>query len=168
MAYGKRRLTESQARFGAPALLGRRHGEFRALGRALWPALHDGFLSRIETHAFFTVGVRVAEQAAFPAAEAMPSHRHRDRHIDADHAHFDAAPEFAGDVAVAGVAGYAVGKRMSVDQLDRGREVWHAHAGEHRAEDLLAVDAHLRSHMIKQRGSEPEALLVAGHGEGRA
>jgi hypothetical protein len=30
--------------------------------------------------------VHVAEQRALPAAEAVPRHRHRDRHVDAHHA----------------------------------------------------------------------------------
>src|SRR6516164_1700331 len=154
-------------RDGAASLPGGRHGELRPLGRALRPALHDGFLPRVETHAFLTVGVHVSEQAVLPAAEAVPGHGHGNRHIDTHHADLDAAPEFARNVAIAGVAGHAIGERMRIHELHCGREVRHAHAGEYRAKDLLAVDAHLRGHMVEQRRSEPEALLVTGDGEGR-
>src|SRR6516225_8567457 len=150
----------------AMLLLGRRHRELGALGRAFRPALHDGFLAGVETHAFLAVGVRVAKEAALPAAEAMPRHRYRDRHIDAHHADLDAPPEFPGNVAIAGVTGDAVRERVAVDELHRCGEVRHAHEGQYWAEDLLPVDAHLRSHMVKERSSEPEALLVAGDSEG--
>jgi hypothetical protein len=39
--------------------------------------------------------VHVAEQALLPAAEAVPGHRHRDRHVDAHHAHLHPAGELA-------------------------------------------------------------------------
>src|SRR5216117_3743124 len=62
--------------------LRRRHHELRSLRRALGPALHDRLLLGVEAHALFAVGMHVAEQAALPAAEAVPGHRHRDRHVD--------------------------------------------------------------------------------------
>src|ERR1700744_3084638 len=78
---------------------GRRHREFRALVDAVRPALHDRFLLGIEAHAFFAVNIHVAEGAPAPAAETMPSHRHGDGHIDADHAGLHLTPEFAGGMA---------------------------------------------------------------------
>jgi hypothetical protein len=86
---------------------------------ALGPALHHALLLGVEAHAFFAVGVHVAEQALLPAAEAVPGHRHRDRHVDADHAHLHAAGELARDAAVAGEAGHAVAELVVVDQLQR-------------------------------------------------
>jgi hypothetical protein len=47
--------------------------------------------------------VEVAEAGFLPAAEGVIGQRHRDRHIDADHADIDAADgEIARGVAVAG------------------------------------------------------------------
>src|SRR5579864_378549 len=108
----------------------------------------------------------VAENTAFPAAEAMPGHGHRDRHVDADHADLDASAELARHVPVAGIAGDAVGEGMRVDELDRGGEVRHPDATEHRAEDLLLVDAHRRRHAVEEGGTYPEAALLTGDGEG--
>src|SRR6185295_5868163 len=48
-----------------------RHHELGALGGALGPALHDRLLLGVEAHAFFAVGMHVAEQAALPAAETV-------------------------------------------------------------------------------------------------
>ena len=100
-----------------PLLRGRHH-ELGALGDALRPALHDGLLPRVEAHAFFAVDVHVAEQAVLPAAEAVPGHRHRDRHVDAHHADLDAARELARHVAIAREAGDAIAELMRIDQLD--------------------------------------------------
>src|SRR5690606_13460726 len=72
-----------------PRLLRDGHGELGALGDAVGPALHDALVARIETHAFFAVGVVVAEQRTLPAAERVPCHGHRNGHVDADHAHLD-------------------------------------------------------------------------------
>src|SRR5579863_8955054 len=99
-------------------LLRRRHGKLRALLDALGPALHDRLLLRIETHALFTVGMRIAEQAALPAAEAVPRHRHRNRHVDADHPDFDAAAEFTRDVTIAREARDAIAELVRIDQID--------------------------------------------------
>src|SRR6478752_9372048 len=93
---------------GWARLAGRRHHELGALADALRPALHDGLLLGVEAHAFLAVGMHVAEQALLPAAEAMPGHRHRDRHVDAHHADLDAPAELARHVAVAREAGHAV------------------------------------------------------------
>ena len=76
-----------------------RHHKFSALANRLGPALHDAFLFGVEAHAFFSVGMHVAEQALLPATKAMPCHGHRDRYVDAAHADFDAARKLASGVA---------------------------------------------------------------------
>ena len=76
-------------------LLGSGHHKLGALANALGPALHDGLLLGVEAHALFAVGVHVAKQALLPATKAVPGHGHRNRHVDAHHAHLHAAAEFA-------------------------------------------------------------------------
>jgi hypothetical protein len=39
------------------------HHKLSPLGRALWPALHDGLLLGIKAHTFFAVSMHVAKQA---------------------------------------------------------------------------------------------------------
>ena len=97
----------------------------------------------------------------FQPPKTVPGHGHRNRHIDAHHAHLHAAAEFARHVAVAGEAGYAVAELVVVDELQRLGEVGHAHAGQHGAEDFFLVDSHLGGHVVKQRAAEPEAIAAA-------
>src|SRR5207245_11290559 len=127
-----------------------------ALADALRPALHDRLLLGVEAHAFLAVGVHVAEQALLPAAEAVPGHRHGDRHVDADHAHLYTPRELACHVAVAREARDAVAELVVIDEVDRSLQVMYAHAGEHRAEDLFLVDLHLGRDMVEPRAAHPE------------
>src|ERR1700754_2278439 len=99
-------------------LLRGRHRKLRTLFDAIGPALHDRLLLRIETHALFAISMHIAEQAALPAAEAVPCHRHRNRHVDADHTYFDAAREFACSMSITRKACDAVAELMRVDQID--------------------------------------------------
>jgi hypothetical protein len=50
----------------------------------------------------------VAEDRGLPAAEGVIGDRHRDRHVDADHADLDVVGEGARGVAVAGEEGRAI------------------------------------------------------------
>src|ERR1700760_2274642 len=61
-------------------------GEFRAAADARGPARRDGFQPRVEIHALRSIDAMGAEDRGFPAAETVGAHRHRDGHIDADHA----------------------------------------------------------------------------------
>src|SRR5687768_13198649 len=65
------------------------------------PATGDHLAAGVEVDALRAVHVRVAEQARLPPAEAVVAHRHRDRHVDADHADLDVVLELAGGAAVA-------------------------------------------------------------------
>src|SRR3546814_4392133 len=58
----------------------------RSVTAAVGPARGDRLDLGPEFDAFHAVLVGVAEGRAFPAAERMIGDRHRDRHIDADHA----------------------------------------------------------------------------------
>src|SRR6476661_5250920 len=53
----------------------------------------DYLAAGVEGDAFGAVDVRVAEERSLPAAEGVVGHGHGQRHIDADHAHCDAALE---------------------------------------------------------------------------
>ena len=107
--------------------------------------------------------MHAAEQALPPGAETVPGHRHRNRHVDADHAHLHARRKLARHAAVAVEAGHAVAELVFVDKLERCREVARPHAGQHRAEDLFLVDAHLRRDVVEQRAAGEEAAFEAGH-----
>jgi hypothetical protein len=65
----------------------------------------------------------IAEEGALPAAEAVEGHRHRDRHVDADHAEPAAVGEFARRVAVVGEDGDAVAIFVLADELGRRVEI---------------------------------------------
>src|SRR5690606_4613780 len=146
-------------------LAARRHRELGALRVRLGPALHHGFVARVEPYAFLAVDVMVAEEAALPAAERMERGRNGDRHVDPDHARAHAPREVARDSTVGRVARCAVAELVPVDELDRGREVRYAHDRQHGAENLLAPDPHGRCDVVEQRRAEEEALLAAGHDE---
>src|SRR5204863_9931252 len=79
-----------------------------AVEPALGPAGGHGLGLGPEADAFHAVLVDVAEGRALPAAEGVVGDRHRDRHIDPDHADVDAAGELAGGAAVAGEDGHPV------------------------------------------------------------
>src|SRR3546814_1659125 len=95
--------------------------------------------------------VMVAKQGALPAAEGMEGHRHGDRHVDAHHAGPHPAEKGLRRIAVAGEERGAVAELMGVDEAKRLVEALGAHDREHRPEYLLAVDAHLGSHLVKQQ-----------------
>ena len=105
--------------------------------------------------------VVVAEQRRLPAAEGVEGHRHRDRHVDADHAHLDLVCEFARRVAVTREDGGAVAILMLVDH-GRGLLVGiGTDDGEHGAEDLFLVDLHVGRHVVEQRAADEIAVLIA-------
>src|SRR3546814_8428620 len=76
---------------------------------------------------------------SLPAAEGMIGDRHRDRHVDAHHAHFDRTRELAGGVAVAREDGDAVAILVRRGQFHRFGESSHADDLEHRPENLLLI-----------------------------
>src|SRR6266436_9656573 len=101
------------------------------------PARGHRLEARVEAHALGAVHRHIAEQGALPAAKAVEGHRHRDRHVDADHADLDAVGEFARSVAVAGEDRGAVAVFVVVDELCRAVEIRAPHDREKRPEDLL-------------------------------
>jgi hypothetical protein len=107
---------------------------------------------------FDAVGVGVAEQRGLPTTERVVGHRDGDRDVDADHPDLDVLLELAGHAAVAGEHRDPVAVRVGVDQVDRLPVRVDPHHAQHRPEDLLGVDAHVRGHPVEQGGAEPEAL----------
>src|SRR5436190_4237667 len=75
--------------------------------------------ARIEFDALDAVHVQVAEERALPAAEREVRHRHRNRHVDPDHADLDFVFEAPRGAAGLGEDRRTVRVRIAVDQLDR-------------------------------------------------
>src|SRR4051812_16573200 len=123
--------TPVDSRHGEPTMsdfaLARPEVELGARTDAGRPARGHGLELGVEAHAFHAVDAVVAEHRGLPAAEAVIGDRHRDRHVDADHADLDVAGEGAGSVAVAGEDRRAVAVGMVVHQLDRVVERLAAH-----------------------------------------
>ena len=90
----------------------------------------------------------------------MPSHRHRNWHIDADHAHLDTPRKFARHIAVAGEATHTIAKLVGVDQIHRLREIFDTHTTQHGPKNLFFVDAHLRCDVVKQSATHPKAFFA--------
>ena len=103
----------------------------------------------------------IAEQRALPSAEAVEGHRHRNRHIDTDHADLHAVHVSAGRIAVAREDRRAIAELVIVDQLDRLIEGFGAHDAEHRPENLFFINAHVGGHFVEQRRADEEAVLIA-------
>src|SRR6201999_3432854 len=80
----------------------RRDRELRALLDAGRPARGHRLGLGVEADRIRTMLVEVAETRLLPAAEGVIGNRHRDRHVDANHADIDLGGEIARGVAVAG------------------------------------------------------------------
>ena len=87
----------------------------------------------------------------------MERERHRDRHVNADHADFDTVRELARRVAIARKNGRAVAVLVLVDQANSFVEGVDPDHCQHRAENLLAVNAHILAGVIEQRRAEEVA-----------
>ena len=105
--------------------------------------------------------MEVAEEGGLPAAERVVRHRHRDRHVDAHHAHVDVELELARDATVPGEDRGTVAVGFSFTSLSASSYV-DVHDGEHRAEDLVPVRVHLGPHVVEERRAEEEALSRRG------
>src|SRR5215213_9584694 len=128
-----------------------RSGEAEVDGRGvrIRPPGRDHLAAGVEVDALRAVHVGIAEEAGLPAAEAVVAHRHRDRHVDADHADVDVPLELAGGAAVAGEDGGAVAVRVGVDQ--RHALVVRRHPSDRQdgPEDLVLVRLHVRCHAVQ-------------------
>src|SRR6185503_14158366 len=88
-------LVESELHLRAPAIVRasvhRRDRELRAFLDAGRPARGDRLGLGVEADRIRTMLVEIAEAGLLPAAERVIGDRHRDRHVDADHATFTLA-----------------------------------------------------------------------------
>src|SRR3546814_16183650 len=104
--------------------------------------------------ALHAVLIDVAETRALPAAEGVVGDRHRDRHVDADHADVDAGGEFARGMAVARENRDAVAILMARGQRQRFLEILRADNLEDRAENILLVCTHPGRAAIEKRRTD--------------
>src|SRR5680860_1144197 len=109
--------------------------------------------SGVEADAFRSVHVLVPEERVLPATEGVVGHRHRYRHVDADHPDVDTALEAPSSLAAVGEDGGPVAVWVRVDELDGLVDRVGPYDGEHRAEDLLGVDIHLGGHAVDDSGA---------------
>jgi len=105
--------------------------------------------------------VEIAEAAPLPAAECVVGQRHRDGHVDADHADLALGREVARRIAVAGIDGDAIAVFVVIHQLQALGGVLGAHYTQHGAKDLLLVDFHVGRHVVEQAAAEMKALFMA-------
>ena len=103
----------------------------------------------------------IAKQRTLPAAEAVEGHRHRDRHVDADHANLHAQREFARAIAVAREQRYAIAEFVFVHQVHRRFEIRHAGDRQYRSENFFLVNGHVRFDLVEQAAAEEEPVLVS-------
>src|SRR2546429_2726346 len=80
----------------------RRNRKLRAFLDAGGPARGHRLGLGVEANRIRAVLVEIAEAGFLPAAKGIIGDRHRDRHVDADHADIDLGREIARRVAVAG------------------------------------------------------------------
>jgi hypothetical protein len=104
----------------------------------------------------------------FHPPEAVEGHRHRDRDANPDDADLHAVGEVARRAAVAREDRGAVAEVVLVDELGGSLEVVDAHDAEVPAQNLFAVDAHLRLEVVAERSAKeetvgPRAERTCGH-----
>ena len=102
----------------------------------------------------------VTEEGVAPAAEGVVADRHRDGHVDTDHAGIRVSLELAGRPAVPGEDGRAVAVGVVSNHAYRLVVTVNPNYRQNRAEDLVCVDTHVGSDPVQQRGAEKEAVAV--------
>src|SRR5664279_482843 len=83
-------------------LLVLREAQVQSAVAGVEPAGGDDLVAGVEVEALGAVGVGVPEKRGLPAAEGVITDRHRNRHVDADHADLDLILVSAGGPAVVG------------------------------------------------------------------
>ena len=106
------------------------------------------------------MNVEIPKQRLLPASEREKRHRHRNRHVDADHADLDLVLEAPGRATGTREQRRAVAVRVAVHERNRLVERFGAQHHQHRPEDLVLVDRHLRRHVIEQSRAQEEPVLV--------
>ncbi|AEK62597.1 hypothetical protein CFU_2770 [Collimonas fungivorans Ter331] len=145
------------------SLHGNRRIDLAAVRIRRKPARGHGLGLGPELHRLLAVGAEVAQLGSARTGKAEISHRHRDRHIDADLADIDLVLELARGPARGGKDRRAVAVRVGVDEGNRfvqRLQFDHTHG---RAEDLLRIDIHLGGHAGKNGRTDKIAVGVTGH-----
>src|ERR1700678_3533773 len=135
--------------------------EDSSLANARGPPRGHCLEASVEAHALHAMYVMITEQRAFPTTEGMIRHRHRDRHIYANHADFHAAEEITSSVAITGKDRGAVPVFVGVDHIDRFFVALGSDDRDDGPEDLILVNGHLGGHIVEQAAAKEVALLVA-------
>ncbi|MNG96359.1 hypothetical protein D3C79_554220 [compost metagenome] len=91
----------------------------------------------------------------------MKRHGHRDGYVHPYHTDLNPCGEVPCGIPVAGKDGGAVAVLVFVDEAQGRLVVRRPHYGEHGAEDLLPVDAHLGADPVEQTAADKVALTVA-------
>ncbi len=90
----------------------------------------------------------------------MKCHRYRNGNIDPHHADLDIIGESACGIPIASKDRYTVAILVITDHLDSLVVVLGANNRESRAEDLLLVNGHFRSHPVKYTAPKEKAVLA--------
>src|SRR5258708_8334579 len=163
------RMINSENRYPSCARsIHRRDRKLRALLDAGRPARGHGLGLGVKADRIRAVLVEIAEAGLLPAAEGVIRNRHRDRHVDADHADIDLGGEVACRVTIAGEDRNAVAIVMIGWQRQRLLVIVGAHHREHRSENLFLVHAPVLGDAVDQAAAHVEAVFIALHLEAAA
>ena len=66
------------------------------------PPRGDSFHSGIEMDGFRTIDVMISKKTLLPTAKTMKGNRNRNRHVNSNHPHFDAAHKIPGGITITG------------------------------------------------------------------
>ncbi|MCY1300918.1 hypothetical protein D9M71_723060 [compost metagenome] len=102
----------------------------------------------------------ITKQRPLPSTKRMPRHRHRDRNINPNHTHLNLPRKRPRNPTVAGIARHPIPKLMRIDQRNGFSKIMHPHHRQHRPKNLFLVDGHVGLHMIKQRPTDIEPILM--------
>ena len=102
----------------------------------------------------------VTEQRLFPSTKAMECNRYWNWNIYSDHTNLNFADEIARSVTISSKDSDTVPIGVIVDQINRSFIGVNPDRGKHRTEDLIFVDFHLWSDLVKQATSDEETIFV--------
>src|SRR5215813_9401614 len=139
---------------GCDALLHRRDRELRAFLDTGRPARSHRLGLGVEADRVRTVLVEIAEARLLPAAESVVGDRHRDWHVDADHADIDLRGKVACGVAVTGEDRDTVAVVVLRWQRQRLLVVVRTHHRQHWPKNLFLVDPHVLGDVVEQAAAQ--------------
>src|ERR1017187_9483916 len=108
--------------------------------------------------------VKIAEERALVACEWEHADRHRDAHVDADHAAVRPLRERPGGVAALREDHRTVSERVGVHHGHAFLKILHPLDADHRTEDLLVTAAHAGLDMVEDARAEVETVFIAFDG----